>query len=61
MSRGFIDRIPVREGADEESYVTEYRWCLTKTGRRHISSHVKTYQDLYPDITINGLHGLELG
>jgi hypothetical protein len=61
MSRGFIDRIPSREGADEESYVKEYRWHLTQTGRQHIYNYFHTYMDLYPDITVNEIRGLELG
>ena len=60
MSRGFIDRIPSREGAGEESYVKEYRWHLTQTGRQHIYNYFHTYMDLYPDITINEMHGPEL-
>jgi hypothetical protein len=49
-SRGFIDQTAVREEAGAESYVKEFRWHLTETGRRHLMDYRETYAALYPDV-----------
>jgi transcriptional regulator with XRE-family HTH domain len=55
MSRGFIDRVPVREGVGRDSYVREYRWQLTEAGRRHLAEHLEIYRDMYPDVATDTL------
>jgi transcriptional regulator with XRE-family HTH domain len=55
MSRGYIDTIPVREETGQDSYVREYRWHLTETGRRHMIEYIETYRALYPDVAVDGL------
>jgi hypothetical protein len=55
MSRGYIDTIPVREKAGEDSYVKEYRWHLTEAGRRHMIQYGETYRALYPNVAVDGL------
>jgi transcriptional regulator with XRE-family HTH domain len=50
MSRGFIDRVPVREGIGGDSYVKEYRWQLTEAGRRHLAECLETYREMYPGV-----------
>jgi transcriptional regulator with XRE-family HTH domain len=55
MSRGFIDRVPVREGVGGDSYVKEYRWQLTEAGRRHLAECLKTYRERYPGVATDEL------
>jgi Helix-turn-helix len=55
MSRGYIDTVPVREEAGQDSYVREYRWILTEAGRRHMMDYIEIYQALYPNVAVNGL------
>lgn len=54
-SRGFIRLTAVREEADAESYVKEFRWQLTEEGRRHFLDLRETYAGLYPDVVTEGV------
>jgi transcriptional regulator with XRE-family HTH domain len=54
MSRGYIDTIPVREEAGQDSYVREYRWHLTAAGRQHMTEYLDAYRALYPDVAVDG-------
>jgi hypothetical protein len=54
-SRGFIDSLPVHAGSGPDSYVQEFRWHLTDTGRRHVADNLAEYQRLYPQIMVNTL------
>ncbi|MCF4123026.1 helix-turn-helix domain-containing protein [Antribacter sp. KLBMP9083] len=52
-SRGFIDAVPVHAPGD--THVLEYRWRLTRLGRRHVAEYLATYQELYPGEETAGL------
>lgn len=53
-SRGYIDCVPVMEGAGDAEYAREYRWRLTDAGRRHFAEQVEAYRELYPTVEVRG-------
>lgn len=52
-SRGYIDER--NHGSDSSWQCRRMCWHLTAAGREHITEHVETYRELYPDIDITGL------
>ncbi len=47
-SRGFVDSVPLL--APEGTHVAEYRWRLTRLGRRHVAEYLEVYRQLYPRV-----------
>lgn len=55
-SRGLVDSVPVM--APGGTHVAEYRWRLTRLGRRHVVEYLDVYRELYPNIDTTGIDGL---
>ncbi|MDF5758377.1 helix-turn-helix transcriptional regulator [Spongiactinospora sp. TRM90649] len=55
-SRGFVDSVPVMAPGD--THVAEYRWRLTRLGRRHVAEYLDVYRQLYPRALTIGLDAL---
>lgn len=55
-SRGLVDSVPVM--APGGTHVAEYRWRLTRLGRRHIAEYLAIYRELYSHIDAAGLDGI---
>ncbi len=55
-SRGFVDSVPLM--APGGTHVAEYRWRLTRLGRRHIAEYLDLYRRLYPRVNTTGLDTL---
>lgn len=52
-SRGFVDSVPLM--APGGTHVAEYRWRLTRLGRRHVVEYLDVYRQLYPHTDTTGL------
>ncbi|MGW3311998.1 hypothetical protein ACWDG9_36055 [Streptomyces sp. NPDC001073] len=52
-SRGYIDCFAVRTEKGRGTFVLEYRWRITETGRRHINAYRAAYQTAYPNVQVN--------
>lgn len=52
-SRGLVDSVPVM--APGGTHVAEYRWRLTRLGRRHVAEYLDLYRELYSHIDTTGL------
>ncbi|PWK84576.1 transcriptional regulator with XRE-family HTH domain [Lentzea atacamensis] len=55
-SRGLVDSVPVM--APGGTHVAEYRWRLTRLGRRHVAEYLDIYRELYSHIDVTGLDGI---
>lgn len=55
-SRGLVDSVPVM--ASEGTHVAEYRWRLTRLGRRHVVEYLDVYRELYPSVDTTGIGAL---
>ncbi|WP_409494087.1 hypothetical protein [Amycolatopsis sp. cmx-11-12] len=55
-SRGLVDSVPVM--APGGTHVAEYRWRLTRLGRRHVAEYLDIYRELYSHIDTTGLDGI---
>ncbi|MCK2245278.1 helix-turn-helix transcriptional regulator [Crossiella sp. S99.2] len=55
-SRGLVDSVPLM--APCGTHVAEYRWRLTRLGRRHVAEYLDIYRELYSHIETAGLDGI---
>ncbi|ONI91723.1 hypothetical protein ALI22I_07595 [Saccharothrix sp. ALI-22-I] len=55
-SRGLVDSVPVM--APGGTHVAEYRWRLTRLGRRHVAEYLHIYRELYSHVDTAGLDGI---
>ncbi|WNV84884.1 helix-turn-helix transcriptional regulator [Umezawaea sp. Da 62-37] len=58
-SRGLVDSVPVM--APGGTHVAEYRWRLTRLGRRHVAEYLPIYRELYSHIATAGLDDIADG
>ncbi|MFJ5843583.1 hypothetical protein [Streptomyces sp. NPDC092903] len=52
-SRGFVESVPVMAAGG--THVDEYRWRLTRLGKRHVAEYLDLYRELYPRVDTTGL------
>ncbi|MFG2370551.1 helix-turn-helix domain-containing protein [Streptomyces sp. NPDC048504] len=52
-SRGFVESVPVMAAGG--THVAEYRWRLTRLGKRHVTEYLDVYRELYPQVPTTGL------